>query len=149
MAEGIKTTCTGFLSSRKGAAPAEAQKKGTYCLIPYLALRNASPTVHQLENENMVLKIKVWLLKDVTSTQNRRRSGSVWCVFPLWHHPCSQGLIIRRAFLYIYRNKPLLCSTQTEATVAWNSRPVWMTFQGSDKKFRRAVFYMESFTHWN
>lgn len=27
MAEGIKTTCAGFLSSRKGAAPAEAQKK--------------------------------------------------------------------------------------------------------------------------
>lgn len=34
MAEGIKTTCAGFLSSRKGAAPAEAQKKEERHLQP-------------------------------------------------------------------------------------------------------------------
>lgn len=63
--------CIGFPPGREGAASAEASEKkgwGTYSLFPYLAIKKSSPTVHQLENENVDLKIKVCLLKDVTST---------------------------------------------------------------------------------
>lgn len=40
-----------------------------------------------------------------------KHEGTWKCVmcFPLWPHPCSQGLIIHPDFLYIHRNKPFLC----------------------------------------
>lgn len=63
MAEGIKTTCTGLLSSRKGAAPAEAKKKkgrGTYSLFPYQKrITHCAPIrkrEHGLKNLRLTLK---------------------------------------------------------------------------------------------
>lgn len=100
--------CIGFPSSRKRAAPAEANKKqgwGNFSLFPHLAIKESSPIrkwERGLKNQSLSLK---------RCNKHIKQEG-IWermMCFPPWLHPCSRGLIIHQDFLYIHRNKLFLC----------------------------------------
>lgn len=149
MAEGIKTTRTGLLSSRKGAAPAEAKKKkgwGPCSLFPYQKLVTHCAPIrkweHGFKNQRLTLKRR----------NKHAKQEEIWesmMCFSTVAPPMFTGSNYTPLFSLHLQKQTILCSTQTEATFAWNSQAVLMKLIKTFQRFRRVGFYVESFPHWN